>query len=306
MWPDQFGTFGKISAKPVVVSENALWDEYGFQEAEQAEYGSGAQTFKATAYRFHDSTGAMAAFQWQRPADARPCDLGKMAAETPEAVLLVFGNYLFRFEGRKPEIAELTPLLHTVPRLDESALPSVSNYLPSQNLTPNSERFVVGPVSLEAFEPRIPPSVAGFHYGVEAQLGKFRTPDGEMGLVVFSYPTPHIARERLAEFHKLPGAMAKRSGPLVAVIFSPSDPDEAERLLSQVRYQASLSWSEYVPTQRDNLGDLILTIFVLIGVLLALAVVLGLTVGGVRAVTRRWLGRSGSDEPMIMLHLSDR
>ena len=63
--------------------------------------------------------------------------------------------------------------------------------------------------------------------------------------------------------------MAKRSGPLVAVIVSPADPDAAERLLAQVSYQAEITRDEYVPTRRDNIGDLVINTFILIGILLA-------------------------------------
>ena len=37
--------------------------------------------------------------------------------------------------------------------------------LPADGLIPNSERYILGPVSLDRFEPRIPPSVAAFHLG---------------------------------------------------------------------------------------------------------------------------------------------
>ncbi len=57
-------------------------------------------------------------------------------------------------------------------------------------------------------------------------------------MAIFNYPTPQIAMQQVPDFEKLPGAMAKRSGPLVAVVLSPADPDFAERLLAQVRYQA--------------------------------------------------------------------
>ena len=65
--------------------------------------------------------------------------------------------------------------------------------------------------------------------------------------------------------------MVKRSGPLVAVIVSPPDPDAAERLLGQVRYQAEVTRDEYVPTRRDNIGNLVINVFILIGLLLSFA-----------------------------------
>ncbi|MCS6953671.1 MAG: DUF6599 family protein [Bryobacterales bacterium] len=307
IWPDQFGVFTKVSARPVAppAADRAIWEEYGLEEAEEVEYASGTLRFSAVAWRLKDPTSALAAFQWQRPPDAEPSEIGRLAAATPQALWLAFGNYLFRFQGRKPEIAELAGLFDRLPRLDQSSLPTLTDYLPKADRTPNSERFVIGPASLERFEPRVPPSVAAFHYGTEAQLARYRSPRGEMSLALFSYPTPHIARERLEAFQKLDGAIAKRAGPLIAVIFSPPDPDAAERLLARVQYRASLSWSELIPSKRDDLGDLILTILALVGVLVLIALAGGLVVGGVRWASRAWFGVSESD-PMIRLHLEDR
>ena len=121
-------------------------------------------------------------------------------------------------------------------------------------------------------------------------------------MAIFRYPTPQIAMLRIPEFEKLPGVVAKRSGPLVAVIVSPPDPDYAEKLLSQVRYQAEVTRDEYVPTRRDNIGDLVINAFILIGILLAFSVVSGFALGGFRALRRRT--RHGEEpDAMITLHL---
>jgi len=164
---------------------------------------------------------------------------------------------------------------------------------------------VTGPTALEKFLPGIPPSVAAFHYGTEAQTGVFHSPKGDMTLAIFNYPTPQIAMQRAPEFEKLRGAVVKRSGPFVAVVLSPPDPDFAEHLLGRVRWQAEVTRDEYVPTRRDNIGDLIVNIFVLIGILLAFSLVSGLAVGGVRAFLRRARGGVEAD-PMIVLHLGER
>jgi hypothetical protein len=306
IWPERFGVFTRSAVKPAAVADKAVWDEYGLAEAEQAEYTSGAQSFSAVAYRLKDSTGALAAFQWQRPAGAAPSHVAPLAVETQNSVLFAFHNYLFRLEGRKPKAAELVPVYSQLPRLDQSSLPVLPGYLPAGNVVPNSERYVLGPASLERFEPRISPSVAAFHLGTEAQLARFQTQGGETGLAIFSYPTPNFARERAIEFSKIPGAMVKRSGPLLAVVLAPPNADEAERLLSKVRYQATITWSQYVPSRRDNIGDLILNVFTLTGVLLLFCTAAGLVFGGFKVFARRYLKRWGGDEAMIQLNIDDR
>jgi hypothetical protein len=305
VWPDAFGTFQRTSSRPVNVSDRPLWDEYGLQQAEQAEYKSGTRKFTATAYRLLDSTGALGVFDWQRPADATPSALGKLAVETADSVVLAQGNYVLVFKGYKPAAAEIGALIPSLPRLESSPLPALMGYLPVNGLVTNSERYVTGPAALQKFEPGIPPSTAAFHLGAEAQLGSFRTAAGAMTLAIFSYPTPHIARERIVDFQRISGAMAKRAGPLVVVVLSPPDADEAERLLSQIRYAPSITLDERVPTRRDNIGNLVVNAFELTGILLVFCVVAGLSFGGFRALRRR-SGSGGDAEAMISLNLSDR
>jgi len=305
IWPEQIGEFKRVAAAPVAVADQATWDEYGLDQAERATYVLGQQKFTTTAYRLKDSTGAFAAFQWQRPAEARPTKLSELAVETEKTAAVAYGNYLLLFDGWKPQVTDLGALVDRLPKLEKSPLPPLAGYLPTQDLVPNSERYILGPASLDRFRPGIPPSVAAFHMGAEGQLGRFRAGGQEMELVIFSYPTPHIARDQSAAFQKLPGVMAKRAGPLVALIVSPADADAAERLLALVRYQAEVTLTEYVPTARDNIGNLILNIFLLTGILLLFCAAAGLAYGGLLALTRRWRGGPGED-PMIMLHLEDR
>ncbi|MBZ5581287.1 MAG: hypothetical protein LAQ30_03625 [Acidobacteriia bacterium] len=305
IWPDAIGPYHRTSTPQTTVMDRPLWDEYGLKETETAIYENAGNRFTATAWRLQDTTGAMAAFDWQRNPKAVPSKVASLAAETPDTLLLVHGNYLLSFTGYKPGMPELDALAAGLLNVDSTALPTLPGFLPSENLVPNSERYVTGPVGLQKFDPGIPPSAAGFRLSAEAQMGVFRSPKGEMGLAIFNYPTPQIAMQKVADFEKLPGSLVKRSGPLVAVILSPPDPDAAERLLSQVRYDAAITRSEYVPTRRDNIGDLVVNAFLLIGILLAFALVSGLFVGGFRAVLLR--GRKGRDlEPMIMLHLERR
>ena len=128
-------------------------------------------------------------------------------------------------------------------------------------------------------------------------------PKGDTQMAIFNYPTHQIARERQGEFSQIPGAMVKRSGPLLAVVLKAADADAAERLLGQVRYQATVTVDEYVPTKRDNIGNLVVNAFVLIGILLGFAVVSGLAVGGFRAY-RRHRGQGEEADAIVALHLN--
>ena len=217
---------------------------------------------------------------------------------------MVHGNYLLSFAGYKPSKEELDALNASLRNVDATVLPVLPGYLPSDGLVPNSERYILGPVSLQKFAPGVPPSVAAFHFGAEAQMGVFHSPKGDAPMLIFNYPTPQIAMQRIPEFQKLAGAMAKRSGPLVALVLGPPDPDYAEKLLSEVRYQAQVTLDEYVPSRKDNIGDLVINAFILIGILLAFSLVSGFALGGFRALRRH--SRHGEEaDAMITLHLQE-
>lgn len=298
IWLDRIAGFQKVSSSPLKVQDQPLWEEYGLQQAEQAEYASGARHWKATAARLQDPTAAFAAFELTRPAGSKPSALTDAAAETQDGVLLVFGNYLVGFEGWKPKLDDIALFLSRLPGLDRSPLPP--NYLPATGLIPATERYVLGPTGLERFEPGVPPSVAAFSMGAEVQIAQYDTRAGRMQLAVFSYPTPQIARQRLDAFAQLPSAMAKRAGPLVAVLLAPKDPDEAEKLLAQVKYTAIVTESQRIPTRRDNIGDLFMNIFLLVGIILAVIIPAGIMVG----VLRR-LGWGTSQEALTALHIEN-
>jgi hypothetical protein len=244
IFPEHIGTFDRSAPAALSMPDRALLDEFGLEATEQAAYKSDAKKFTATAWRFHDATGAMAFFQAHRPSGATPAPLVKLSAATSDGSIFGYGNYVFQFTGAVPLQADLLPVYAQLPKLEQSPLPALMGFLPTANVIPNSERYILGPVGLDRFEPRIPPSVAAFHLGAEAQLAKYKSPKGTLSLAIFYYPTPNMARERLVEFQKVPGAMVKRAGPLVAVTIDPPDLDSAERLLAQVKYETNLTWSQ--------------------------------------------------------------
>src|SRR5260370_1269713 len=222
IWPENIGAWKRAATMQATLVDRPIWDEYGLKESEAARYENGDENFTVTGYRLQDTTGAMAAFDWQRLAKSIPS---------------------------------------------------------------------------------IPPSVAAFHYGAEGQMGVFHGPKGDMGMVIFSYPTPQIAMLKEMDFRGIPGGnLVKRSGPLVAVVLAPADPDAAERLLSQVKYEASVTLDQWVPSHKDNIGNLVINAFILIGILLGFSIVSGLAFGGWRAFRRR--GNRGDEaDALTTLHL---
>ncbi len=304
--PDTIGDWKKGTAAPAVVPDQKVWQEYGLQDSETAEYSAASHTkYSILAFRFADATGAFAAFNQARPADAQLVSVTGLGVANATDEVVAVGNYLFIFRGYKPNPEELNHVVGTAPRYSQSPLPTLPKYLPGGAL-PNSERYITGPDSLARFAPEIPPSTAAFHFNAEAELAKYAGKQGkETRLILFNYPTMEMARDRIAHFQQIPGAIVKRSGPLVAVALNPASPDDAERLLARIKYQAEVTLPEHVPTQKDNPANLFLNIFVLCLVLAGFCVVSGLVVGGLRVLLRR-SGASGDGDNMISLHLSGR
>jgi len=302
IWPEQWYDHKRTALQPIQLADAAVWEEYGLDAAETAQYGA----WKATGYRLKDPTSALAVYQWIRPAQGKPSDLEKVAIQSGKRVVILKGNYVLDIQGHIPTPEEMAILHVQLVRLDQSALPSLANYMPTRNLVAGSERFVVGPTSLARFEPRIPASVAAFSLGAEAQLARYSSPAGELNLALFSYPTPQIARERASEFQRIEGARVKRAGPLVAVTLQAPSADEAEKLLAQVNYQATITWNENTISQEASTARFLIQVFLFIGLLLVFAVLCGLLYGGFRIARRRWRGQAEDEDAMVTLQLGKK
>ncbi|MBI3684023.1 MAG: hypothetical protein HY235_26930 [Acidobacteria bacterium] len=308
---DNLGAARRVSLEKPKLTGTSVWEEYGLAEAEAAAYEGGAGPFTVTAWQMKDPTGAQAAFRWIRPEKAKPGNpdalaYTRFAVTFNNGMLMTYGNYLLRFEGRLPELEELRVLLFQLPKVDQSSLPPLLDYLPEASLAPASDRYILGPASLEKFFPKVPPSAVAFHFGAEGVVGRYLGRSSETEMAIFYYPTNSMARERQQEFEKLNGAMVKRSGPLVAVIFGPHNRDDAERLLALVNYKAQITLHEALPGSTfKSAGSMLLSIFLLTGLLIALCVAAGFMVFGMRLLRRRMAG--GKDEEiMTLLHLADR
>lgn len=308
---DYLGTATRVTLEKPAITDPQVWEEYGLSEAETGRYeGPNAKPFVATAWRLKDPTGAQAAFRWLRPANAKPGNkdaltYSKLAVTADGLQLMTFGNYLIRFEGRALLLEELKVFLFQLPKVDQSSLPPLLDFIPKDGLLPGTERFIGGPVALDKFFNRISPSTVAFHFGTEAMVGRYKAGASEFHLAIFYYPTNQMARDRQPEFEKVQGAMVKRTGPLLAMIVNPASKDDAERLLSQVNYKAQVTINEPKPGQViENAGDLLIAIFQLIGVLFAITIVAGIGVFLMRTLRRKAAGGE-DEEAMTMLHIDD-
>ena len=286
IFPERFTKFTRAKVTPLTVAapDKALYNEYGFLEAERAEYTGSGKSFAISGWKVKDSTGALALWQLRRPVEAKPSDLAKLAAKTADGIITAYGNFVFEYSGYTPTTDDLDGLMIQLKHVERSALPSLINYLPNPGLVPNSERYILGPVSLERFAPQITPSLAAFHLSAEGQQGRYKTPTGELTMTIFNYPTPNMARERQEAFLAVAGTLAKRAGPMVAVISAPSNADAAERILANVKYDVELHVQTVGAPPASTLANVVLTGSLLAVVLIGASILAGIWLGGFRAL----------------------
>jgi len=111
IFPDHLGTYQKSAPKTIGIPDQELYDEYGLEATESADYTSpDKKHISATAWRLHDSTGALALFDSRRPPGATPSDFAQLAVHTSDGIIFVYGNYVFQFTGGmldQPSLNEL-------------------------------------------------------------------------------------------------------------------------------------------------------------------------------------------------------
>jgi hypothetical protein len=301
IWPDRLATYklrasmgvrwNPPSSLPSASDPRALLEEeFGQADAEAADYGE----FKVTAVRYKDTTGAYAA-----------------SLEPDANHMSRIGNYLVSCEGGCPK--DFLKLAESgLPAVSGAPVPMLGGYLPSNAMIPHSRRYIMGPVGLQANAPQIQQSAVALQFGTEGEMARYRTPKGEETLAIFSYPTPQIARQQAPAFEGIPGAVVKRTGPLLALVVpsdrqSGADLGEARKLLGQVQYEASVAWNEPLPLviRPQTAAQMVLAILTLAGIVLGFCLLSGLAFGAIRVVARRF-GYSGADGRMTTLHLGGK
>jgi hypothetical protein len=180
-------------------------------------------------------------------------------------------------------------------------------------------KYAVGPKSYGVVDSPLPSSAVDFSKSPEIISALYKSDEGNARLTLISYPTPQIAGAQLRNIEanrvglQAGGAgdfQIKRTGPLLAIVSGEASPSEAKSLLASVNYEANVTFDE--PTflgRKDNIGNLIVAAFGLIGLILAVALVLGIAFGGVRILLKRFYPDRFIDRPednaVITLNLRD-
>jgi len=158
-------------------ADNAVWEEYGFDEAEKATFEAGGKRYTTIAWRVsrrHQFDGCVSvdAALGRRPAEI--VSLGVECQRRP--CCWSTGNYVLQWEDRMPTetgVALCPSIGCRGWKSRHVRFLSMASRCGAAWPTPNGTSSA--PASLAKFEPRISPSLAGFHFGAEAQLGRSRS-----------------------------------------------------------------------------------------------------------------------------------
>jgi uncharacterized protein DUF6599 len=299
----------------------AVLNEYGFTEAETATYTRpDGRKLTIKAAEFKDATGAYGAFTFYRDPAMKSEQIGTKAASANQRILFFRSNILVdaaldRVTGMSAaELRELAGMLPDV-KGTSGNLPNLPEYLPKQGAVENSAKYILGPQALAATHTPLPPDLAAFAVEPEILTQNYTTPDGPVTLMLLEYPTPQIAIERLRAIQAAqssdPKFAVRRTGPIIVAESGNVGNSDAKAVLNAVNYEAEVTWNEATSiAKKDNIGNLLLAVFGLIGILLIFGLVFGVFMGGIRVLLTRYFPGTVFDVPenveILQLHIGDR
>jgi hypothetical protein len=318
------------------VANAAVLKEYGFQQFASARYANRDNKLNVRVIRFQDASGAYGAFTFFRRPGSIPEQIGRSAAWDGSHALFWNGALLVdaTLDHVTPMTAsELRELAKDLPQPPGSAnlAPSLPGYLPRQDLDTGLNRYSLGPQAYTRSNGVLPASLVDFpSSSAEALTANYSTRDGDGQVTLLIYPTPQLAAARLRDIDAFlkagntgntwpqalaesrPGSvLTRRTGPIVAVVSGSLPAATAHKLINQINYQADIVWNNpqgYI-SEGSRAARLLLGIFALCGILCGAALLLGLFLGGGRALIRVLRGKPASafqeETEFIRLNLED-
>jgi len=328
--PQNFGEWKQTSeAAPVgeltltTVSKQAL-EECGPERSKVTDYVRGGRKIHVEAIQFGDRTGAFSAYTLVKRAGMREAkDLGSRDAVGDGAVLFTVSASVVLISGASAtDVASLKPLAAVMPKVagNKGVAPLLPTLLPAKGLVNGSLRYALGPATYAAEGGVLPANELEFSKAGEAVTAEYSGKGGKETLTVLMYPTPAIAGKITQEITdalpKLgPGfatARVKRDAEVVSLASGALPAEEAQRLVESVHLRQDFAVDPDVqpvePTEHTKViqtYSLLTSIAVLAGVLMSAAVLLGLFLGGGRALYRVARGKPAAVEvEFLSLHLA--
>jgi hypothetical protein len=302
---------GDKTASMTAAAKQAATQEYGFVSGENGQYSRGAETLQVNLYKMKDPSGAYGLYSYLRTTDMPKAELAEHSSISRERVLVLVGNLVVEASGKDipRSNADLKALVAAIaPHAESGLLPTIGEHLPTKGFIDRTDKYVLGPETLNQVFPLSTGDWLGFSLGAEVATAKYRVNGHEVNLLVADFPTPQTAAKRIAELQKQfhmnapdsgAGAaansaplFAKRSLTLVSIVSGATSRKEAETLLGQIETGTEITWNE--PTfqfKEPSIGAMIVGAITGTGVICMFAIIAGLAFGGVRLVVKRATNR---------------
>ncbi|MFZ3215557.1 MAG: DUF6599 family protein [Candidatus Acidiferrales bacterium] len=296
---------GDQAASLAASEQAAARREYGFVRGEEGAYSHGPDTLQVTLYRMQDPSGAYGLYSYLRSADMPQAGVTEHSAMSRERALVLTGNLLLEIRGSDlPKFsADLNALVQAVSaKAQQGPLPTLTEHLPAKGFIERSDKYILGPATLNQFFPVTANDWLGFSDGAEAEVARYRVDGRELNLLIADFPTPQAAQKKLAELEQsyhvnAPGTeannapvFARRSITLLAIVTGARTQEEANKLLDRVQSGSEVTWNE--PTfqfKEPPLTTMIVGAIIGTGVICCFALISGLAFGGFRLIIKRML-----------------
>lgn len=325
--PDSFaGWVSDEKPKPLAdpgqadAANAAALKEYGYLGGVESTYKRDDETLTVKALRFGDLSGAYGAYSFYRGNGWPKEDIGSGAASFHNRVLFWSGTTMVdaTFSKISPmsgsEMRELAKQLPVVQGTKALAPPILSD-LPQKSLDGQTTHYALGTAGYAGAGGVLPPELIGFDRGAEAVTANYTLTSGPAVLTLIDYPTPQLAiaqEAKIRDYIKSGGKgqpeftkplqdsdqaslEVRRSGPVVALVSGDAIPDESHKLLNSVNYRSEfVSIPQPSESEVSKTGRLLFGIAQIVIVGSAAALLLGLFLGGGRALYRIAKGKPAS------------
>lgn len=325
--PDAFAGWVADSAPKIVIDAAQAYSadatalkEYGFLRSASANYKRDGETLSIRALQFNDTSGSYGAYTFYRQNGWPKEEIGAGATSNKNRVLFWQGDTVIdaTFSHVGPmSAAELRELAKQLPLTvgNKAVAPPILANLPQASLDKQTTHYALGPASYAGAGGALPSDMIGFDRGAEAVTANYSLSSGVATLTIIDYPTPQMAmaqETKVRDYIKAgPHAQpafpkpltdsdqasleVRRSGPLVILVSGDAIPDESHKLLQSVHFQEDLvSIPQPTESEVNKTGSLLFGIAQLVIVGSCAAILLGLFLGGGRAMYRVVRGKPAS------------
>lgn len=282
-----------------------FFHEYFIKGLERQTYVQGNRGAFVSLYTFRDPSSAYGAYTFLLNDSLTPTNIGAYASASNAQALIVVGQMLLDVtvpakQTRPPDadLKELADLLDK--KADHSPYPFIGEHLPDKGRLKDTERYVIGPLSLAHFVPLGTDDWMGYDYSAESILAKYQVAGSVETLIVTSYPTQQVAAKKFDGILRRftfdpPGGVqpgqnvlfGKRVSSYVAVVVGAPSQQAANKVLDLVGYQSNVTWNEpHQSYTEPGISSMIVEAFEGTGVIMIFAVAAGIGFGGLRVLIK--------------------